>query len=310
MFYNASTEGAIMLQRLQGLDGKRRLIELLLRQGIVAGDRGLAEALSEASELLEFEQGAVILQQDATDFDLLLLLVGSVSIVVNDRLIGVRESGTHLGEMALVDPAAKRSAAVIARELVVALRVSEETFFDVASKNPEMWKRIAIELARRLRQRNVFHRIPNPLPRIFIGCSTEMLPVGRVVADALAGETTVVRLWAEGVFRAGETSIESLLAEVDESDFAVLILGPDDVVSLRGEELFAPRDNVVFELGLFMGAIGRGRALLMRAGGTELRIPTDLLGLTPITYDATELELGIHSAAQEIQRIITAMGSR
>ena len=45
----------------------------------------------------------------------------------------------------------------------------------------------------------------------------------------------------------------------------------------------APRDNVVFEAGLFGGAIGMRRTFILHARGAKL--PTDLLGMTSIRYD-------------------------
>jgi len=54
-------------------------------------------------------------------------------------------------------------------------------------------------------------------------------------------------------------TIEILERELDESDFAVVTLTPDDRISSRGKSTKAPRDNVLFELGLLMGSLGRER---------------------------------------------------
>ena len=78
--------------------------------------------------------------------------------------------------------------------------------------------------------------------------------------------------------------IEDLEREVADADFGVLVLSPDDVVISRGEEQDAPRDNVIFELGLLMGGIGRTRTYMVMPRDKEIRIPSDLFGMSPLTY--------------------------
>jgi len=59
-----------------------------------------------------------------------------------------------------------------------------------------------------------------------------------------------VTLWNEGVFALGQTLVESLTKALSLFDFAVVVLTPDDLVQSRSTEVFGPRDNVIFELGL------------------------------------------------------------
>jgi hypothetical protein len=63
-------------------------------------------------------------------------------------------------------------------------------------------------------------------------------------------------------------------------DFAILILTPDDAVTSRDAESFGPRDNVIFELGLFIGTLGRSRTFLLHQADSALKIPSDLAGVT------------------------------
>ena len=72
------------------------------------------------------------------------------------------------------------------------------------------------------------------------------------------------------------TSLESLVERLDDFDFAALILTPDDVTISRDEEMQAPRDNVLLELGLFIGAIGRERSFIVYDRGSNLKLPSDL----------------------------------
>jgi CRP/FNR family transcriptional regulator, cyclic AMP receptor protein len=123
----------------------------------------------------------------------------------------------------------------------------------------------------------------------------------------------VVRVWTDGVFRASRTSVESLLATVSGSDFAVLVISPDDRVLSRGNEHEGPRDNVLFELGLFMGTIGRERTFMVKPRGIDIKIPTDLLGVTPLDYAEglpETLTERIAPVCTCLRRIIMQMGPR
>ena len=64
----------------------------------------------------------------------------------------------------------------------------------------------------------------------------------------------------------------------------MLVLGADDIVESRNEKLYSPRDNVIFELGLFMGALSHERTFMVVPRGCDIKIPTDLLGLTSLSY--------------------------
>jgi hypothetical protein len=91
-------------------------------------------------------------------------------------------------------------------------------------------------------------------PNLFIGCSTEGIEVARILEELLACEVNV-NIWTADTFHPGDTMMEALVAELDRSDYAILILTPDDRVISRSEELPSPRDNVVFEAGFFMGSL-------------------------------------------------------
>ncbi len=99
-----------------------------------------------------------------------------------------------------------------------------------------------------------------------------------------------------------------------ESDFAVLVLGPDDRVISRGDDNLAPRDNVVLELGLFIGAVGRRRVFLVMPAGLDVKIPTDLLGVTPVWYepdgDPADLPARLRSACSDIRAALEKLGPR
>lgn len=121
-------------------------------------------------------------------------------------------------------------------------------------------------------------------PKIFVGSSTEGLDIAYAVQQNLTqdAETTV---WDQGVFELSKTTIESLDKILDSVDFGIFVFSPDDITIMRGKKSSSIRDNVLFELGLFWGKLGRGRVFFIIPEKTELHIPTDLLGVTPGKYD-------------------------
>jgi predicted nucleotide-binding protein len=121
-------------------------------------------------------------------------------------------------------------------------------------------------------------------PSIFIGSSFEGLEVARALEFQLRqdAESTV---WTDGVFEPSMSTLESLANALDRFDFAALVLTPDDLVVSRDSSCWAPRDNMMFELGLFMGRLGRSRTFVVASQDPRLRLPSDLAGVTLIRFD-------------------------
>src|SRR6266567_8578536 len=117
-------------------------------------------------------------------------------------------------------------------------------------------------------------------PRLFIGSSKESLDYAYAIQQNLEDDAEVT-VWKQGVFQLTKTTVESLIKALDRTDFAVFVFAPNDALRLRQKKYAAVRDNVVFELGLFMGKLGRHRTfIVVPKANKQLRIPTDLTGLT------------------------------
>jgi CRP/FNR family transcriptional regulator, cyclic AMP receptor protein len=299
----------ILLARFTGRSSKQNILDALKAQGLVAGNPELAHALYKKGVLRTFPRQAVLIEQDDGDNDIFLILSGSVSIKYNKREIAIRSAKTHVGELALVEKLVKRSATVTAIEPTAALQVSECAFSIIANKYPDLWRRVAIEIGNRLRERNKYIRTPNNRPALFIGSSSEGYSIADQIYRKLAAAPIVPRVWTEGVFQPSQTSIESLVKAQEECDFAALVLTADDVTVSRSRKKHSPRDNVVFELGLFMGALGRERVFILKPLGLNIKIPSDLLGVTCIEY-ASRGKHSVQKVSLKLRKTILKLGSR
>ena len=128
---------------------------------------------------------------------------------------------------------------------------------------------------------------PGRLPRLFIGSSSESLPIATMLKERLADQAQVTT-WAEpSIFKPLQFYVDSLLSIPHLFDFAVFLFEPDDLVESRGVASRTPRDNVVFELGLFMSRLGLKRAFAMTPRG-RVKILSDIAGLKLLEYDEPE----------------------
>lgn len=121
-------------------------------------------------------------------------------------------------------------------------------------------------------------------PTLFIGSSSESLDVAYAAQKNLDDVAEVI-VWKQGIFELTKFYLESLLDALEDTEFALFVFSPDDLTRIRGDEVRTTRDNVVFELGLFVGRLGRHRSfILMPAGVSDFHLPTDLLGIGTATF--------------------------
>jgi predicted nucleotide-binding protein len=301
-----------IVSRFSGPEGRPSLIASLSRQSIVQGQRRAVEDLASVAIIEEYVLGEVLIRQGDVDNDLLFILAGRVRILVNGRRVAHREADTHVGEICVLDPSACRTATVIATKTTVVARIPQPQFSRIAEENPQLWQGIAIELSRRLEQRGKFHQEPNPTPILFVGSSKETLPVARALCGEIPEAVATTCLWSDGVFMPSRFPIEDLEAKLEVADFAVLVAGPDDYVRSRGKAHSAPRDNIILELGLFMGALSRRRTFLIVPNGADLKIPSDLLGLTHLRYNHHEppLVCDVTEARAQLVTTMRLLGSK
>jgi hypothetical protein len=126
-------------------------------------------------------------------------------------------------------------------------------------------------------------------PKLFIGSSVEGLSVAEAIERNLEHKFDV-KLWSTGVFDIGDTTIDSLLEELDKNDFGIFIFSLEDVAKIRGVEYSVVRDNVLYELGLYTGKLGRYNSFIVKPSTSpkDLHLPTDLTGIYIGSYDTTK----------------------
>jgi CRP/FNR family cyclic AMP-dependent transcriptional regulator len=275
-----------MIERFTGPGGAETLKDAMLQQRVVQHDEAVADRLIAVGTPGEHQSGEIILQQGAADDSIFFILAGEAAVEVNGRSIAVRMATETVGEMVAVDPTAPRSATITATAETVTLRVPSSDFIKIANEHPKVWRATARVIGDRLRQRHRFHRQPNAKPVLFIGSSVEGLLVAKHIQLGLQRSNIEVRLWTDGVFGPGGVTVDKLVEQVEQADFAAFVFGPDDTVASRDEECQAPRDNVVFEMGMFLSQLGRERTYLVKDSKADLKIPSDLLGIAPVIYVA------------------------
>lgn len=127
-------------------------------------------------------------------------------------------------------------------------------------------------------------------PTVFIGSSSEGLEIAQAIQYQLQNDA-IVKIWNEGIFNLSHGILESLINSLDNYDFAILILRGDDKVLSKGTTYNATRDNVLLELGLFLGHIGRSRTFMVFDKNNSPAIISDLSGITFATYDSNSNDL-------------------
>jgi CRP/FNR family cyclic AMP-dependent transcriptional regulator len=299
-----------MIDRFQGADGRISLIEVLQEQRLILGEKELAARLAEVGELVELEAGSQFITQGNRDSEAYLIIAGEVEVRVNDRAVAVRGARDIVGEMSSLVPAS-RSATVVATQPTLVLKVAATDLKAAADSHPAIWRHVTTQLVERLNQRNQYVHPPHEVALVFIICSAESIEIARAIQNQFSYDSFTVEIWTQETFRASQFPLESLERKLDESDFAIALATPDDLVESRDEIHATPRDNVIFELGMFVGRLGRNRSFLVEPRGGGVRLPSDLKGINTITYpaeDKRKLAASLAPACNELRDMFVELG--
>lgn len=150
-------------------------------------------------------------------------------------------------------------------------------------------------------------------PKVFIASSTKGIPVAEAIQRELHHESEPI-VWTQGIFRTTNVPIEDLMSSLEQFDFAIFVFLPEDTTTMRDKTEITVRDNVIFELGLFLGKLGRERNFFIAPKSEKsinLHLPSDLSGISPATYapDTDNLQASVGAALYEIKQSIRKLGS-
>jgi len=142
-------------------------------------------------------------------------------------------------------------------------------------------------------------------PTLFIGSSREGLPVAELVKKYLS-DFADCRIWNEDIFDYGKSYFDTLLELLSFFEYGIMVGTADDYSVSRNVEHMETRDNVLFELGLFLGRLGREKVFFLKEKGAKT--PSDLLGISLPDFsaiDAPDLEEQIRQRCERIKKQIT-----
>ena len=145
-------------------------------------------------------------------------------------------------------------------------------------------------------------------PIMFIGSSVKGLTIAGGIETNLEHDCTSHK-WTN-TFESGYTALENLFNQLNTVDYATFVFKPDDILVLKNEEFLSVRDNVIFELGLFMGRLGRERVFIVKPfNDDKLRLPSDLIGIEILNYkEGVDFKISTSIASNSIRERITKLG--
>jgi hypothetical protein len=156
-------------------------------------------------------------------------------------------------------------------------------------------------------------------PRIFLGSSGKQEKLLQALCNGL-DDVAQVEPWTTS-FQPGTSTLERLVELTRQVDFAAFVFARDDWTSASpaasttsspaappaaASGQASPRDNVVFEAGLFGGVLGMRRTFILHANGTKL--PSDLLGLTCVRYGDAATAAEVRTVNQKLRKAIENEG--
>jgi hypothetical protein len=148
-------------------------------------------------------------------------------------------------------------------------------------------------------------------PRIFLGSSGKQVKLLQALTRGLQ-EVADVEPWTTSL-TPGTSTLDRLVELAHKVDFAAFVFARDDWTTTSpaaslppdtGQD--SPRDNVVFEAGLFGGVLGMHRTFIIHSHGSKL--PTDLLGLICVRYDDATTPSEIKTLNQRLRKAIETEG--
>jgi len=141
--------------------------------------------------------------------------------------------------------------------------------------------------------------------KIFIGSSKEGLTIAKKLKKTLEKKFPLFlncKLWTDGeIFSLNKGTLDSLTIASRKFDYGIMIATADDIRKSRKIKASIPRDNVMFEMGMFIGSLGLSRAFLLVEKSATL--PTDYNGVT-VAFFEKDQQKSLDAAIKKIAVMI------
>lgn len=128
--------------------------------------------------------------------------------------------------------------------------------------------------------------------KLFIGSSTEGHKIAHQAKkeiDSQCGEWLECVVWDEqNIFSQNKSFLDSLVRASRRFDYGIMVATADDIEKSRKIKQLVPRDNVLFEMGLFLGSLGLTRAFLI--SDKICKLPSDYLGVSISMFEKSNIE--------------------
>lgn len=282
------------------------IVEAMLAQKVLRKNGDVARALANVGKLVDFIEGQDLVTQDETDNDCYFIFAGTVSIIVKgEKLPYGRGPGDLIGEFAAINPELKRTATIRADEEVVALSCTAADLRKAGEGKSEFWRLMAIELTKRIEQRNSLISQVNERPKIFIVTTEPRKKVAEAIKLGL-DEKYEVETWnGDGELPFGEYELETLHRHIREADFGIVLADPSDLVDQHPVEHALDSFSVRFELGYMMAELSRGRTMLLIPSDNVHGANLKFRGVQPQTYTIPDERMDIDDALAIVVELVS-----
>ena len=140
--------------------------------------------------------------------------------------------------------------------------------------------------------------------RLFIGSSSEELSLAEKAKTILSTDFDVTiwneKVWDSSVFKINQNFLSDLLKATLQFDYGILLGTNDDKVEFRGQVMLQPRDNVLFELGLFTGRLGTSKCAFII--DKDIKLLSDFGGLSLAVFENGN-ELSFENAVNQVKEL-------
>lgn len=149
-------------------------------------------------------------------------------------------------------------------------------------------------------------------PKVFIGSSEENSDIAYAIQENIENDSEST-VWKHNIFDLSNYTLNSLIDKMEEFDFSIFVFSPNDIAIMRNQEKQIVRDNIVLELGLFIGRLGKERTFIVAPLGNEIfHLPTDLLGITTATFNPNRIDDNLSAAlgpaCNKIRKLMKKLG--